>query len=100
MSSNLAKFLQISLCLAANSHSGGRHRFSIHCQDKQSDELRAAVGSFPKLVQGSSHAYHCGYASKGSFGAVSYLLVREGGNVLVDSPRFDSKLLKNIEVRC
>lgn len=71
--------------------------FSIHCQDKQSDELRAAVGSFPKLVQGSSHAYHCGYASKGSFGAVSYLLVREGGNVLVDSPRFDSKLLKNIE---
>lgn len=73
-------------------------RFSIHCQDKQSDEMRAAVDSFPLRVDGTENAYHCGFHSEASYGATSYLLVREGGNVLVDSPRFDSKLLKRIQV--
>ena len=74
--------------------------FSIHCTDKQSQELKAAVDSFPIPVAGSAQAYHCGYSSEASFGSTSYLLVREGGNVLVDSPRFDAKLLKRIQVGC
>ena len=73
-------------------------RFSIHCQDKKPGELKAAVDSFPLPIEGSTHAFHTGYASEGSYAGTSYLLVREGGNVLVDSPRFDAKLLKNIQV--
>lgn len=72
--------------------------FSIHCTDKAPGELREAVESFPTPVEGSSHAYHTGYSSEYSYGGTSYLLVREGGNVLVDSPRFDPKLLKQIQV--
>jgi glyoxylase-like metal-dependent hydrolase (beta-lactamase superfamily II) len=32
--------------------------------------------------------YACGYAAESSFGAAAWLVVRPGGNVLVDSPRF------------
>ena len=42
--------------------------------------------------------YHCGYHSEASYGAASYLITREGGNVLMDSPRFDPKLLRRIQV--
>lgn len=38
----------------------------------------------------------CGYASERSFGASSWLLLRPGGNVLVDSPRFAAPLADRI----
>lgn len=57
------------------------------------------MDSFPKLVQGANSTYHCGYHSEGSYGAASYLIRRQEGNVLVDSPRFDAKLLKRIQVQ-
>jgi glyoxylase-like metal-dependent hydrolase (beta-lactamase superfamily II)/ferredoxin len=38
----------------------------------------------------------CGYAAESSFGAASWLVLREGGNVLVDSPRFAKPLLDRI----
>lgn len=38
----------------------------------------------------------CGYAAESSFGAASWLVLREGGNVLVDSPRFARPLLERI----
>jgi signal transduction histidine kinase len=44
--------------------------------------------------------YFCGFTSEASFGAWSYLIVRpqeQGGNVLVDSPRFNNPLVKRIE---
>ncbi len=41
--------------------------------------------------------YHTGYHSKKSFGAASYLIVREEGNILVDSPRFVGSLAEKIE---
>jgi glyoxylase-like metal-dependent hydrolase (beta-lactamase superfamily II) len=44
--------------------------------------------------------YFCGFNSEASFGAWSYLIVRpkeQGGNVLVDSPRFNNPLAKRIE---
>jgi len=58
-------------------------------------DLRAATAALPELV--AENVYRCGYTSENSFGAISYLIVREGGNVLVDSPRFTEPLAKNLE---
>jgi glyoxylase-like metal-dependent hydrolase (beta-lactamase superfamily II)/ferredoxin len=60
--------------------------------------VRAAIDAFP--LQVADNIYFCGFTSEDSFGAWSYLIVRpneEGGNVLVDSPRFASQLVKRIE---
>ncbi len=59
---------------------------------------RAAIDAFPERID--ENVYFCGFTSEASFGAWSYLIVRpdeEGGNVLVDSPRYASRLVKKIE---
>ncbi len=64
----------------------------------QRHDTRAAVEAFPELIDGN--VYFCGFTAESSFGAWSYLVVRpeaEGGNVLVDSPRFSRQLVKRIE---
>jgi glyoxylase-like metal-dependent hydrolase (beta-lactamase superfamily II) len=48
----------------------------------------------PHDLAGGNHA--CGYAAESSFGAASWLVVRPGGNVLVDSPRFARPLLARL----
>ncbi|HKP72731.1 MAG TPA: MBL fold metallo-hydrolase, partial [Pyrinomonadaceae bacterium] len=61
-------------------------------------DVRAAIDAFPARI--SENVYFCGFTSESSFGAWSYLVVRppeEGGNVLVDSPRYASQLVKRIE---
>jgi|TARA_B100000315_G_scaffold254808_1_gene296649 glyoxylase-like metal-dependent hydrolase (beta-lactamase superfamily II)/ferredoxin len=50
---------------------------------------------FPDLI--SENVFHCGYHSESSFGATSYFIQREAGNVMVDSPRFAGALVKQIE---
>src|SRR4030088_2104968 len=58
---------------------------------------RPGVAAFPVHVV--DDVYFCGFTSEASFGAWSYLIVRpqeQGGNVLVDSPRFASQLVKKI----
>jgi glyoxylase-like metal-dependent hydrolase (beta-lactamase superfamily II) len=58
----------------------------------------AGVTAFPVHVV--DDVYYCGFNSEASFGAWSYLIVRPkelGGNVLVDSPRFNNPLVKRIE---
>lgn len=50
---------------------------------------------FPDPI--ASNVFHCGYHSESSFGATSYFIRREAGNVMVDSPRFASALVKEIE---
>ncbi len=58
---------------------------------------RRPVG-FPTQI--SDNIYFCGFTSESSFGAWSYLIVRpkeEGGNVLVDSPRFTRPLVRKLE---
>lgn len=70
--------------------------FSIHAR-QQSSEVRAVVDGMPMPVAGCPNIYHCGFSSKDSFGSTSYFIVRESGNVLVDSPRFDKHLLKQIQ---
>jgi glyoxylase-like metal-dependent hydrolase (beta-lactamase superfamily II)/ferredoxin len=57
-------------------------------------DMRAAVASLPELVE--DDVYRCGYTSESSFGAVSYLVRRDDGNFLIDSPRFTEPLAKNI----
>src|SRR5580704_18183820 len=59
---------------------------------------RQGVEAFPVHVV--DDVYFCGFTSEASFGAWSYLIVRpqqQGGNVLVDSPRFNNPLAKRIE---
>lgn len=59
---------------------------------------RDGVQAFPERI--FDGVYFCGFTAESSFGAWSYLIVRpedRGGNVLVDSPRFNTPLVKNIE---
>ena len=56
------------------------------------------IDAFPMPLE--DNVYFCGFTSESSFGAWSYLITRpasEGGNILIDSPRFASQLLKRIE---
>jgi glyoxylase-like metal-dependent hydrolase (beta-lactamase superfamily II)/ferredoxin len=59
---------------------------------------RSGVEAFPLHVV--DEVYFCGFTSESSFGAWAYLIVRpdeRGGNVLIDSPRFNNPLAKRIE---
>ena len=58
-------------------------------------DFRLGLESFPKPLEDG--VYFCGFAAESSFGASSYLLVRPSGNVLVDSPRFATQLVRRIE---
>ncbi|MEP6743176.1 MAG: MBL fold metallo-hydrolase, partial [bacterium] len=56
------------------------------------------IDAFPSLI--ADNVYFCGFTSEASFGGWSYLIVRpphEGGNVLIDSPRFATQLVKRID---
>ncbi|HSS19690.1 MAG TPA: MBL fold metallo-hydrolase [Pyrinomonadaceae bacterium] len=61
-------------------------------------DAHIGIDAFPSLV--ADNVYFCGFTAESSFGAWSYLVVRpenEGGNLLIDSPRFASQLVKRIE---
>ena len=94
---------------------------SVHHQPKTDDEIKLAmmalvacptgsigstgkhdahigIDAFPLLMD--DEVYFCGFTSESSFGGWSYLITRsesEGGNVLVDSPRFATQLVKRID---
>jgi glyoxylase-like metal-dependent hydrolase (beta-lactamase superfamily II)/ferredoxin len=57
-------------------------------------DMRAALAAYPEPIE--DDVYRCGFTSESSFGAFSYLLRRESGNILIDSPRFAGPLVKNI----
>ena len=63
---------------------------------KRPGQAAAAARAFPDPVDGLPGVFGCGYAAESSFGAASWLAVRPGGNVLVDSPRFARPLLARI----
>jgi glyoxylase-like metal-dependent hydrolase (beta-lactamase superfamily II)/ferredoxin len=48
-------------------------------------DVHDAVEALPDPVTGD--VYYCGYAAESSYGAASYLVRRDAGGVLVDSPR-------------
>jgi glyoxylase-like metal-dependent hydrolase (beta-lactamase superfamily II)/ferredoxin len=61
-------------------------------------DARIGIDAFPSAID--ENVYFCGFTAESSFGAWSYLIVRpeaDGGNVLVDSPRFATQLVKKIE---
>ena len=58
-------------------------------------EVREALATFPQRIHGPVH--DCGLRAESSFGATSYLVLRGGGNVLIDSPRAAGPLLDRIE---
>ena len=66
---------------------------SIGTRDKT--DSREAATAFPELID--ENVYFCGYASRNSYGASSYLIQRPRGNVLIDSPRFALPLVHRIE---
>ena len=58
-------------------------------------DLSKAIAAFPeKIVE---VIYFCGFTSEDSFGVSSYLILRPEGNVLVDSPRFTTPLVRRME---
>ena len=57
-------------------------------------DSRAAARAFPERV--ADNVYFCGYASADSYGAASWLVTRPDGNVLIDSPRAASILMKRV----
>lgn len=61
-------------------------------------DAHIGIDAFPMLI--AENVYFCGFTSEASFGGWSYLIVRppnEGGNVLIDSPRYATQLVKRIE---
>jgi len=58
-------------------------------------DMKPALAAYPELIEGD--VYRCGFTSEASFGAFSYFIRRDAGNLLVDSPRFAGPLVRNIE---
>jgi glyoxylase-like metal-dependent hydrolase (beta-lactamase superfamily II)/ferredoxin len=56
---------------------------------------RDAARDLPVQLDGP--VYRCGYSSESSYGAQSYFLLRQGGNLLIDSPRFAAPLARRLE---
>jgi glyoxylase-like metal-dependent hydrolase (beta-lactamase superfamily II)/ferredoxin len=56
---------------------------------------KEAARDLPVQLEGP--VYRCGYSSEASYGAQSYFLLRKGGNLLIDSPRFAAPLIRRIE---
>jgi glyoxylase-like metal-dependent hydrolase (beta-lactamase superfamily II) len=60
-------------------------------------DAHIGIDAFPLLLD--DNVYFCGFTSESSFGAWSYLIRRpesEGGNLLIDSPRFATQLVKRL----
>jgi glyoxylase-like metal-dependent hydrolase (beta-lactamase superfamily II)/ferredoxin len=67
-------------------------------QTQSRDEIARARESFPVEIDGG--VFHCGWHAEASFGAASYLVRRDrqrGGNILIDSPRFNRTLVRRLE---
>lgn len=61
-------------------------------------DAHIGIDAFPELI--AENVYYCGFNAESSFGAWSYLIARPddaGGNVLIDSPRFATQLMKKID---
>lgn len=63
---------------------------------RSGEGVKQASRELPITVSNVPDVLDCGYAAESSFGAASWLVLREGGNVLVDSPRFARPLLERI----
>ena len=62
---------------------------------REKTDLKPAIAAYPERIE--DNVFFCGFASRHSYGAASYLIVRPEGNVLVDSPRFAGPLIERLE---
>ena len=64
-------------------------------------QVKGVMNTFPLAIDADElpGVYHLGFHSATTYGAASYLIVREKGkgNVMVDTPRFNELLAKKIE---
>jgi glyoxylase-like metal-dependent hydrolase (beta-lactamase superfamily II)/ferredoxin len=63
-------------------------------------DAHIGIDAFPLLL--AENVSFCGFTSESSFGGWSYFVTRtleEGGNFLIDSPRFATQLVKRLEAR-
>ncbi len=58
-------------------------------------DLAEAARAFPDPI--TADVLHCGYHDEATYGAASWLVLRAGGNILVDVPRFATPLVRRIE---
>ena len=61
-------------------------------------DAHIGIDAFPLHLD--ENVYFCGFTSESSFGGWSYLVTRpanEGGNILIDSPRFATQLIKRVQ---
>lgn len=58
-------------------------------------EFQSTPDSLPQII--TEDIYYCGYTARSSFGASSYLIVRPEGNILVDSPKYNTQLVKKLQ---
>ncbi|KAJ7564911.1 hypothetical protein O6H91_02G039200 [Diphasiastrum complanatum] len=71
---------------------------SIHTIEPPPDILQIqATFPLPIDLERLPGVYHCGFHSKKSFGAASYIITRSDGNILVDSPRYTEPLARRLE---
>ncbi len=66
---------------------------SIGCRGPS--DAKTVLNDFPLLLE--EPVYYCGFNSPKSFGGNSYLIVRDEGNWLVDSPKYLPSLARRLE---
>jgi len=59
------------------------------------DDVKAVMKDFPLLIE--EPVYYCGYNSPKSYGGNSYFIKHPAGNWLIDSPKFASPLVRELE---
>jgi glyoxylase-like metal-dependent hydrolase (beta-lactamase superfamily II)/ferredoxin len=59
------------------------------------DDVKAVMSDFPLVIE--EPVYYCGYNSPKSYGGNSYFVKNANGNWLIDSPKFVTPLVKQLE---
>src|SRR6202790_3274289 len=59
------------------------------------DNVKAVMPDFPLVIE--EPVYYCGYNSPKSYGGNSYFIKHAAGNWLIDSPKFVTPLVKQLE---
>jgi glyoxylase-like metal-dependent hydrolase (beta-lactamase superfamily II)/ferredoxin len=59
------------------------------------DDVKAVMKDFPLLIE--EPVYYCGYNSPKSYGGNSYFIRHSNGNWLIDSPKFVTPLVRQLE---
>jgi glyoxylase-like metal-dependent hydrolase (beta-lactamase superfamily II)/ferredoxin len=66
---------------------------SIGVMNKES-VANEVIKELPFII--NENVYHTGFHSRKSFGAASYFIKRDSGNIMIDSPRYLTKLSKSL----